>query len=98
MVRHIVMWKIRNIDNRAADAQTVKSALDSLKDKIELIMAWEVGLDFSQNEEASADIVLNSTFKNAEDLLAYQNHPEHINVVQIIRPLTMERRVVDYYI
>ena len=73
MVRHIVMWKVRNPDKKASDARTVKSALDSLKDKIELIIDWEVGLDFSQQEEASSDIVLNSSFKSAEDLLAYQN-------------------------
>jgi len=96
MVRHIVMWKVRPSQKKATDVQTLRSALESLKDKIKEIVDWEVGLDISQKEEASADIVLNSSFKSMEDLVIYQNHPEHLKVVQIIRSLTTERRLVDY--
>jgi len=96
MVRHIVMWKVKASENKSEDLQKLKFALEGLPDKIGTIKNFEVGLDFSEKSEVSADIVLNSTFASKHDLDVYQKHPEHQKAVEIIRSLTVERRVVDY--
>lgn len=96
MVRHIVMWKVKDSKNKSEDIQKLKLELERLPAKIEVIIDFEVGLDFSKKGEVSADIILNSTFETADDLEVYQKHPEHQKAVDIIRSLTMERRVVDY--
>jgi len=96
MVRHIVMWKVRPSEDKTNDIQTVKAALEGLKNKLEEIVDWKAGINLSQKEEACTDIVLNSSFATMENLSTYQNHPEHIKVVKIIRSLTIERRVADY--
>ena len=96
MVRHIVMWKIKASADRDTASKKLKSVLENLKEKIDVIRDIEVGINFSSQGDASCDIVLNSTFDSAEELEIYQQHPAHLKAVEIIRSLTFERRVVDY--
>jgi len=96
MVKHVVMWRVKESQNKSDDVQKLKEALEGLTDKIKEIVDLEVGVDFSKKPEASADIVLISSFNSAEDLQIYQEHPAHQQVVKIIRSLTTERRLVDY--
>jgi hypothetical protein len=77
------------------DLHQIKSLLEELKNEIAEIVELEVGLDITQND-ASADIALNSLFKNSEDLRKYQQHPRHLDVVKLLRKLTHDKRVVDY--
>ena len=46
--------------------------------------------------EASKDMVLYSEFQSMDDLKAYAGHPEHLKVVEFVKPLVCERHVVDY--
>lgn len=96
MVKHIVMWKMAPCDDAAEKAQAIKENLEALKDKIDVIVDIQVGLNFNESEAAS-DVVLVSTFKNASDLAEYQNHPAHKAVgAAYVRPNVSERRVCDY--
>lgn len=93
MVKHIVMWTLE--DNN--DATLVKTTLEGLKNKVPSIIDIEVGIDFSATN-ASADVVLYSTFANRDDLAAYVNHPEHQAVIPMMQRVTTSRKVVDYEI
>lgn len=96
MVRHIVAWKLKETEDKTKKALEIKRELEALKDKIDVIIDIEVGVNFNESEGAS-DIVLVSTFKTKEDLQTYQNHPEHIAVASnCVRPNVCERRVCDY--
>lgn len=96
MIRHIVMWKIADSEDKEKRAADIKENLEALKDKIDVLVDIEVGLDFNTSEAAS-DVVLVSTFKTKEDLELYQDHPEHKSVgANFVRPYVKERRVVDY--
>ena len=96
MVRHIVMWRLEDCEEKLHRAQLIKEKLEELKEKIDVIVDIEVGLNFNETEAAS-DVVLVSTFKTREDLGEYINHPEHRAVgAAYIRPNVSERRVVDY--
>ena len=55
----------------------------------------EVGIDFNHSERAF-DLSLYSTFTTKEDLQAYAVHPEHLKVVELIKRVTLESKVVDY--
>jgi hypothetical protein len=96
MVRHVVMWKVKDSQNKSLDIQKLKKALEGLADKIKEIVDLEVGVDFSKKPQARADIVLISSFNTTADLKAYQEHPAHLEVVKMVRSLTTERRLVDY--
>jgi len=93
MIKHIVMWTLKNKD----DASQVKHLLEGLKGKVPSIIDIEVGIDFN-GSEAAADVVLYSTFANLDDLNAYQNHPEHQAVIPMMQSMTTSRKVVDYKI
>lgn len=96
MVKHIVVWRLNDVDNKAELAQEIKKTLEALKDKIDEIIDIEVGINFNETEAAS-DIVLVSTFASREALNAYIVHPEHKAVgATYVRPNVSERRVIDY--
>ncbi len=96
MVKHIVMWKMADIDDKNQRAADIKTQLELLKDKIEVIVDIEVGINFNTSDAAS-DVVLVSTFKSKEDLAIYQDHPAHKAVgSDYVRPYVKERRVADY--
>lgn len=96
MVRHIVMWRMADSDDKMDKAKAIKENLEVLKDKIDVLVDIEVGLNF-ESSEAASDVVLVSTFKSVEDLNTYQQHPAHKAVgATYVRPNVSERRVVDY--
>jgi len=94
MIVHIVMFKFKE-DNKLENIQKVKEALNTLKEKIEVLQSLEVGVNFNQSERAF-DLSLYSTFKTEEDLKTYAIHQEHLKVVELIKTVTLESKVVDY--
>ena len=98
MIKHIVMWKLKDFAESAdkkANAVKVKRLLEGLKQKIKEIRSIEVGINLKASP-AAYDIVLYSEFDNIQDLNAYQNHPEHLKVGDFISKVRLDRRVVDY--
>jgi len=98
MIKHIVLWKLKEEANglsKEQNAAEIKSKLESLHGKIEGLLKIEVGFDFLHSPE-SADIVLYSEFENREALDFYQQHPLHKAVMPFIAEARSERRVVDY--
>ena len=91
MIKHIVMWKLRD----KADAANIKMRLEALNGKIPGLLKIEVGIDFLASEQ-SADVVLYSELESREALEVYQQHPEHLAVVPIVKAAAIARTVVDY--
>jgi len=91
MVRHIVMWKLRD----KADAGSLKKRLEALNGKIPGLLALQVGIDFLASEQ-SADLVLLADLQDRAALQAYQSHPEHQAVVPLIKAAAISRTVADY--
>lgn len=96
MIRHIVMWRMTPSADKKEKAMAIKENLEALKEKIDVIVDIEVGLNF-EGSDAASDVVLVSTFKSVDDLNEYQNHPAHKAVgAEFVRPNVSERRVCDY--
>ena len=93
MIRHIVMWTLRD----AADAPRFKALLDSCKGLVPGMIEFEVGIR-SEALEANADVVLMSSFADVTALDAYQVHPHHKAVSAQLGPLRDTRHVLDYNI
>lgn len=94
MIVHIVMFKFKEED-KASNLELVKTKLNELVSKIDELKSMEVGIDFDQSARAF-DLSLYSTFATKEDLKAYAVHPEHLKVVELIKSVTLESKVVDY--
>ncbi len=94
MIVHIVMFKFAE-ENKASNIQKVEIELQGLVTKINELKMIEVGVDFNQSQRAF-DLSLYSTFETKDDLKAYAIHPEHLKVVELIKSVTTESKVVDY--
>lgn len=94
MVVHIVMFKFKN-ENKTSNIEKAKKMLESLVGKIEPLIKMEVGIDFNQSERAF-DMSLYSTFETKEGLSEYATHKAHLEVVEFIKQVTSESKVVDY--
>ena len=100
MIKHIVMWRLKDFAygaDKGENAKKLKSLLESLKSKISEIKRIEVGININPSYGAF-DVVLYSEFDSLSDLEAYQKHPEHLEVVSFVNEVRSERRVVDYEI
>lgn len=98
MIKHIVMWKLKDIydgKSKLENAKIIKEKIESLKNIIEEIKEIEVGINV-YNDPQSYDVVLVSSFNSIEDLEKYQKHPEHIKVAEFIGKVRESRVVVDY--
>ena len=98
MVGHVVMWKLKETAEgcvAAENAQKMKEMLGALPGLIPQLRSLTVSTDvFLAIPET--DVVLYTVFDSAEDLQAYQVHPEHKKCVAFITSVVAERRVVDY--
>ncbi len=96
MIVHIVMFKFR-ADNKRANIIQVQKELNALVEKIDELKSIEVGIDFNGSQRAY-DLSLYSTFDSKDALGCYAIHPEHLKVVELIKEVTSEAKVVDYVI
>lgn len=98
MIKHIVMWKLKEFADgkeKQENAKIIKTGLESLQQKINELKFIEAGININNSPQAY-DVVLYSQFENMEDLNIYQNHPEHIKVAEFVKKVVNERVVVDY--
>ncbi len=93
MVKHIVMFKLKNKTRENLD--TLIGALRGMEGKIDVLQFIEVGEDFKESDR-SFDVILTTQFANREDLQAYSDHPVHQPVIQTARSLCAQTVVVDY--
>lgn len=100
MIRHIVMFKLKNFGSEAetlAAAIKVKNRLDELPLKINLIRRYESGIDI-RRLEWSYDIILSMDFNTMADLDAYTIHPDHQAFVNFNKDFSELKTCVDYEI
>ena len=95
MIRHVVMWKLPEDEDKQANAQKIKEQLEELTDTIGEIKHLEVGINIKESD-AAYDVVLISDFDNENDLQIYAGHPKHQEVADFIGSVVSERVVVDY--
>jgi len=94
MIVHIVMFQFKD-EKKSENLAKVKILLEELVDKIPTLLTMEVGINFNQSDRAF-DLVLYSTFNSINDLKSYAVHPAHLDVVKVIKELSIESKVVDY--
>lgn len=100
MLKHIVMWRFKDVAEGAdkkANLLKAKSLLDALPRTIPSIMDFEVGIDILRSDQ-SFDLVLNSSFADQDALRTYQTHPDHVKVVEFLRKVQVTKNVVDYHV
>jgi hypothetical protein len=98
MIRHIVMWKLKDFAegaSREENARRAKAALEGLGGRIPGLLRIEAGVNFTVHE-AAWDLVLFAEFAGRDDLEIYLKHPEHAAAAEFIGKVRDQRAVVDY--
>lgn len=98
MVRHIILWKLKEDLSRMEKEKVmyaIKEQLEALVGKVPGLTALSIisnGL-----ESSNADIMLDSVLQDKEALKGYQVHPEHVKAADTyVRPFTQVRLCMDY--
>jgi quinol monooxygenase YgiN len=100
MIKHIVMWKLKDQAegaDKATNAREMKRRLDECANVVPGILKFEVMLA-QPGLEATYDVVLYSEFADREALAAYAAHPTHQAVVPFIGAIREARQCMDYEI
>jgi len=100
MIKHIVMWKLKDFaegSSRAANAHKMKDKLDACAKLSPGTLKFEVALA-QPGLEATYDIILVAEFTNQEALAEYAAHPTHKAIMPFIGAVRDERQCMDYEI
>ena len=99
MLRHIVMWKVKDgVEGRTKEESAVllKENFEALKGKVEVLVDIQMGINAIDDPD-SKDLVLVADVKDEEDLTAYKIHPDHQAAVKFASTMLYERVVIDYF-
>ena len=95
MVKHIILWKLKEEHNNAEVKNGIKTGLEGLIGKIPGLV--EIKVQNKGLESSNADVMLYSVFESEETLKGYSKHPEHVAVANtFVRPFTEVRLCLDF--
>ena len=95
MVKHIILWKLKEDANNMTVKQGIKNGLEGLLGKIDGLV--EIKVEINGFESSNADVMLYSVFENEQALKNYAVHPEHVHVADtFVRPFTEVRMCMDF--
>jgi len=96
MVKHIVMWKLKDEaegHTKQENADKIKKLLLSLPAVIPEIEELTVGINENGGEY---DVILLSAFSSYDALKTYDAHPEHQKVRAFVRAVVLSRAAFDF--
>ena len=98
MVKHMIIWKMNDeVADKTAKAAEIKAALEGLVGKIDGLLSMQILTDGMAC--SSGDLMMDSSFSDAEELAAYQTHPLHQAVANgIVCPAVSQRLSFDYFV
>ena len=100
MVKHIILWKLKDEFNDAEKIEIrkgIKSSLEALQGVIPGLLEIRVQAEFLPT--SNADVMLDSTFESFEALKNYAVHPAHQDAANTkVRPFTASRMCLDFEI
>lgn len=95
MVKHIILWKLKDECNNDTVKKGIKTNLEALKGKIDGLV--EINVQLEKLPSSNADVMLYSVFSDENALKGYALHPAHVHVADtFVRPYTETRMCIDY--
>jgi len=81
---------------KQTSASTLADNLKSLSGRIPGLLKLDVHLNTSGTPESNFDVMLDTEFEDMAALNAYQEHPEHKEVVNKLAVIRKQRAAIDY--
>jgi len=98
VIRHIVMWTLRDYAEGAdqlANAAKMKALLESCRGVVPGMRRFDVATR-QAGLEATCDVLLDCEFEDRAALDAYQAHPAHLAIKPFIGAVRLSRQCFDY--
>lgn len=98
MVKHVILWKLREdipAEELAAVKQGIKDGLEGLVGQVPGLV--DVHVYTNGLSTSNVDVMLDSTLESFEALKGYAVHPAHVAVADgKVRPYTCQRSCLDF--
>ena len=95
MVKHIILWKLKDECNTIEVKEGIKNSLEGLAGKIPGLI--EIKVEINGLESSNADVMLYSVFESEAELKGYAVHPDHVYAADtFVRPFTETRMCLDF--
>ena len=95
MVKHIILWKLKEEYNTAKIKEDMKESLEALVGVVPGLV--EMKIQIENLPTSNADIMLYSVLESKEALAVYAKHPEHVKVADTkVRPFAESRLCIDF--
>ena len=98
MIRHIVMWNLKDHAegaDKAANLEKAKALLLSCAQVVPGIRTFEVATA-TPGMDCTNDLVLHMLLDDAQVLADYQIHPQHMAIKPFMKAVVQERRCMDF--
>ena len=95
MVKHIILWKLKDEYNTQEVKNGIRTALEGLLGAVPGLL--EIKVQTECLSTSNADVMLYSVLENEESLKGYAVHPKHVAVADTkVRPFTETRSCLDF--
>ena len=98
MVKHIILWQLKEElqgEEKEKVKAEIKAGLEGLAGQIPGLLDIKVQTECL--ESSNTDVMLDSTFVDAQALKTYASHPAHVKVADNqVRPYTKTRACMDF--
>ena len=95
MVKHVILWKLKEEYNNEKIKSEMKESLEGLVGVVPGLLEMKIVIE--SLDSSNADVMLYSSFTDQEALKNYAVHPAHVEVADTkVRPFTETRYCIDY--
>lgn len=95
MVKHIILWKLKDEFNNDNIKSGIKEGLEALLGVIPGLL--EIKVQTETLPTSNVDVMLYSVFEDEAALKGYAVHPAHVEVADTkVRPYTLSRSCIDF--
>ena len=95
MVKHIILWKLKDEFNTSEIKTQMKEKLEGLMGEIDGLL--EIKVQTEKLDSSNVDVMLYSVFSDEAALKNYSTHEKHVFVADnFVRPFTATRSCIDF--
>jgi len=95
MVKHIILWKLKEEHNNDEVKSGIKSSLEALLGVVPGLV--EIKVQTEKLDSSNVDVMLYSVLESEDALKAYAVHPAHVKAADtFVRPFTETRSCIDF--
>ena len=95
MIKHIILWKLKDEYNTPEIKHNMKTGLEALVGVVPGLL--EMNIEIEPLPKSNADVLLYSVLESEEALQNYAVHPAHVKAAdELVRPFTATRMCMDF--